>query len=158
LNEHPLSFSASHEVHCVGCATLRTDTYTFAPRKLQAKVFANRSTPRMHTSRRTFMQWTGLSFPVFLVNPLGVFRSLIAPRGEVRPVKHPPPNPFDDPLGVLRFGGRSGMIEAPCSKLQGIFEVQGSEEARFPCCSLTPQQAAGNALAMHFQALTWRTI
>lgn len=40
------------------------------------------------------MQWTGLSFPVFLANPFGVFRSLIAPRGEVRPVKHPPPNPF----------------------------------------------------------------
>ena len=51
-------------------------------------------------------------------------------------------------------------IEAPCSKLQRIFEVQGSEEARFPCCSLTRQQAAGtamyaarsNVLAMHFQA------
>ena len=59
-------------------------------------------------------------------------------------------------------------VEAPCSTLQGtrfvrraaIFEVQGSEEARFPCCSLTRQQAAGtamyaarsNVLAMHFQA------
>jgi hypothetical protein len=41
-------------------------------------------------------------------------------------------------------------IEAPCSKLQGIFEVQGSKEAQFPFCSLTPQQTAGNALAMHF--------
>ena len=42
-------------------------------------------------------------------------------------------------------------IEAPCRKLQGIFEVYGSKEAQFPCCSLTPQQAAENALAMHFQ-------
>jgi cobalamin biosynthesis protein CobD/CbiB len=32
--------------------------------------------------------------------------------------------------------------------------VQGSEEARFPSCSLTPQQAAGNALAMHFHEET----
>jgi hypothetical protein len=42
-------------------------------------------------------------------------------------------------------------VEAPCSKLQGVFEVQGSKEAQFPLCSLTPQQAAWNALAMHFQ-------
>ena len=111
----------------------------------------------MRTSRRMFVLWAGLVSPALISNPLSFFRSLFAPRGEVRPVKHPPPNPFDDPLGVLRFGGHSGMIEAPCSTLQGIFEVQGSEEARFPCCSLTPQQAAGNALAMHFQALTWRT-
>jgi len=56
-----------------------------------------------------------------------------------------------------RFGSTEGdvarAIEAPYSRLQGIFEVQGSEEARFPCCSLTRQQAAGNALAMHFQDL-----
>ena len=45
---------------------------------------------------------------------------------------------------------RPSYMEAPCSKLQGIFEVQGSKEAQFPFCSLTPQQAAGNALAMHF--------
>jgi hypothetical protein len=44
-------------------------------------------------------------------------------------------------------------VEAPCSKLQGIFEVHGNEEARFPSCSLTPQQAVGNALAMHFQTV-----
>jgi hypothetical protein len=42
------------------------------------------------------------------------------------------------------------VVEVPCSKLQGIFEVQGSEEAQFPFCSLTPQQAAGYTLAMHF--------
>jgi hypothetical protein len=42
-------------------------------------------------------------------------------------------------------------VEAPCSKLQGIFEVKGSKEAQFPCCSHTPQLAAGYALAMHFQ-------
>jgi len=41
-------------------------------------------------------------------------------------------------------------LKIPCSLLQGIFKVQGSEEARFPCCSFTPQQAAGYALAMHF--------
>jgi hypothetical protein len=29
--------------------------------------------------------------------------------------------------------------------------VLGSKETQFPFCSLTPQQAAGNALAMHFQ-------
>jgi len=40
-------------------------------------------------------------------------------------------------------------VEAPCSKLRGIFEVYGSEEARFPCCSFTPPHAAGNMLAMH---------
>ena len=33
-------------------------------------------------------------------------------------------------------------IEAPCSKLQGIFEVQGSKTAQFPFCSLTPQHVA----------------
>jgi hypothetical protein len=50
-----------------------------------------------------------------------------------------------------RLPDEGDEIEAPCSKLQGIFEVQGSEEAQFSFCSLAPQQAAGNALAMHFQ-------
>jgi len=41
-------------------------------------------------------------------------------------------------------------IEAPCRKLQGTFEVQGSKEVRFPSRAHSPQQAAGNARAMHF--------
>jgi len=42
-------------------------------------------------------------------------------------------------------------IEAPCSKLQGIFDPQGS--LLYSNRSLTPQQAAGNALAPGFIAL-----
>jgi hypothetical protein len=40
-------------------------------------------------------------------------------------------------------------IEAPCSKLQGIFDPQGSN--LFSNRSLTPQQATGNALAPGFK-------
>jgi hypothetical protein len=58
-----------------------------------------------------FVLWAGLVSPALISNPLGFFRSLFAPRGAVRPVKYPPPNPFDVPLGVLRFGGRSGIIQ-----------------------------------------------
>jgi len=39
-------------------------------------------------------------------------------------------------------------IEAPCIKLQGIFDPQGS--TIYSNRSLTPQQAAGNALAPGF--------
>jgi hypothetical protein len=43
----------------------------------------------------------------------------------------------------------SPAIEAPCSKLQGIFDPQGS--TIYSNRSLTPQQAAGNALAPGFK-------
>jgi len=48
---------------------------------------------RMILSRRTFMWMSGL-VPLLVANPLGVLRSLIAPKGERRPAKEPPPNPF----------------------------------------------------------------
>jgi hypothetical protein len=41
-------------------------------------------------------------------------------------------------------------IEAPCSKLQGIFNPQG--RIIYSYRSLTPQQATGNALAPGFIA------
>jgi hypothetical protein len=41
------------------------------------------------------------------------------------------------------------MIEDPCSKLQGIFDRK--EVCHFQIRSLTPQQAAGNALAFAVQ-------
>jgi hypothetical protein len=40
-------------------------------------------------------------------------------------------------------------IEAPCSKLQGIFDCK--ESSHFQIRSLTLQQAAGNALAIAVQ-------
>jgi hypothetical protein len=47
----------------------------------------------------------------------------------------------------LDFRGRIGLI--PCSKLQGIFTERNS--IYFLIRSLTPQQAAGNALAAAVQ-------
>jgi hypothetical protein len=44
-----------------------------------------------------------------------------------------------------------GGIEAPCSKLPGIFDPQGS--TLYSNRSLTPQQATGNALAPGFTIL-----
>ncbi|MBI3607173.1 MAG: PIN domain-containing protein [Nitrospirae bacterium] len=46
-------------------------------------------------------------------------------------------------------------IEAPCSKLQGIFEVQGSEEAQFPCCSqctFTPERPGSSGTMSRWRA------
>jgi hypothetical protein len=43
-------------------------------------------------------------------------------------------------------------IEAPCSKLQGIFDPQGS--IIYSNRSLTPQQATGNALAPGFNEMS----
>jgi len=42
-------------------------------------------------------------------------------------------------------------FEEPCSKLQGIFDRKGC--GHFLIRSLTPPQAAGNALAVRFNAL-----
>jgi len=42
-------------------------------------------------------------------------------------------------------------IEAPCSKLQGIYDPQGS--TIYSDRSLTPQQATGNALAPGFMRM-----
>jgi hypothetical protein len=50
-------------------------------------------------------------------------------------------------------------IEDPCSKLQGIFDRK--EVCHFQIRSLTPQQAAGNALAFAVQRsrlLAWEDI
>jgi uncharacterized protein (DUF362 family) len=40
------------------------------------------------------MQWSGLVPPLLVANPFGVFRSLIGPKGDERPAKSPPANPF----------------------------------------------------------------
>jgi hypothetical protein len=50
---------------------------------------------------------------------------------------------------TLRKIGYVFSIEAPCSKLQGIFDPQGS--TIYSNRSLTPQQAKGNALAPGFK-------
>jgi hypothetical protein len=42
------------------------------------------------------------------------------------------------------------IIEEPCSKLQGIFDRK--ENGHFLIRSLTPPQAAGNALAVRFSS------
>jgi REP element-mobilizing transposase RayT len=86
----------------------------------------------------------------------GRFKALIVDRGVSSRTLPLPPfqscSSWDrSEAGDLSVQQLSG-VEAPCGRLQGIFEVQGSEEARFPCCSLTPQQAAGNVLAMHFHS------
>jgi hypothetical protein len=53
---------------------------------------------------------------------------------------------------------RDGLkrIEDPCGKLQGIFDRK--EVCHFQIRSLTPQQAAGNALAFAVQRLASRNI
>lgn len=48
----------------------------------------------MSPTRRTFLQWGGLVSPMLAANPFGVFRSLIGPKGDQRPAKSVPPNPF----------------------------------------------------------------
>lgn len=40
------------------------------------------------------MQWGGLASPMLAANPFGFFRSLIGPKGDRRPAKAMPPNPF----------------------------------------------------------------
>jgi hypothetical protein len=62
-------------------------------------------------------------------------------------------------LNPAVFVSRPAGIEAPCSKPQGIFDPQGCNI--YSNRSLTPQQAAGNALAPGFKktleisALLW---
>lgn len=48
----------------------------------------------MQPSRRTLLQIAGFLFPPLVVNPFGLFRSLWAPEGELRPLKRPRENPF----------------------------------------------------------------
>ncbi|MFZ5876922.1 MAG: DUF362 domain-containing protein [Nitrospirota bacterium] len=48
----------------------------------------------MAFTRRTFMRWGGLVPPLLVANPFGVFRSLIGPKGDQRPAKSLPANPF----------------------------------------------------------------
>jgi hypothetical protein len=63
----------------------------------------------------------------------------------------PPSGTGDTKFGARKHPGvehKIKIIEAPCSKLQGIFEPQGS--TIYSNRSLTPQQATGNALAPGF--------
>lgn len=48
----------------------------------------------MSLTRWTFVQFGGLVTPMVAANPFGVFRSLTAPKGDLRPAKAQPPNPF----------------------------------------------------------------
>jgi hypothetical protein len=52
-------------------------------------------------------------------------------------------------IGAVRLEMPGSEIEDPCSKLQGIFDRK--EVCHFQIRSLTPQQAAGNALAFPVQ-------
>jgi len=57
------------------------------------------------------------------------------------------------PDSTLAVDFRKRQIEAPCSKLQGIFDPQG--RTIYSNRSLTPQQATGNALAPGFKLSTF---
>ncbi|MCK4388759.1 MAG: hypothetical protein KAV83_00800, partial [Desulfobacterales bacterium] len=57
-------------------------------------------------------------------------------------------------LPVQQDGPPKAFFEDPCSKLQGIFDRQ--EVCHFQIRSLTPPEAAGNALAFAVQYLRAR--
>src|SRR3990172_3916656 len=85
----------------------------------------------MRTSRRMFVLWAGLVSPVLISNPLGFFRSLFAPKGEVRPVKHPPPNPFvregKTLVGVVKGRDVDRMVRECVALIGGVekLDVRG---------------------------------
>ena len=85
----------------------------------------------MQTSRRMFVLWASLISPVLISNPLGFFRSLFAPKGEVRPVKHPPPNPFvregKTLVGVVKGRDVDRMVRECVALIGGVekLDVRG---------------------------------
>jgi uncharacterized protein (DUF362 family) len=78
----------------------------------------------MLTSRRVFFQLVGVLFPSLLFNPFSVFRSLVAPEGELRPLKRPRPNPFVQDgktlVGVVRGKDVSEMVRECVNLIGGL--------------------------------------
>ena len=70
-------------------------------------------------------------FPAFLFNPFSIFRSLVAPEGELRPLKRPKPNPFIHEgktlVGVVRGKDVDRMVRECVDLIGGIekLKVQG---------------------------------
>jgi uncharacterized protein (DUF362 family) len=79
----------------------------------------------MGTSRRAFFQMASVLFPSFLLSPFSVFRSLLAPEGELRTIKRPRPNPFvkgGKTLVSVVGGNDVGKMVRECVELIGGIE------------------------------------
>jgi uncharacterized protein (DUF362 family) len=82
----------------------------------------------MRTSRRTFFHLVSVLFPSFLFNPFSIFRSLVAPEGELRPLKRPRPNPFvregKTLVGVVRGKDVERMVRECVDLIGGIEKLK----------------------------------
>ena len=78
----------------------------------------------MLTTRRTFFQLAGLLAAPLLSNPLGLFRSLFSPKGDVGVWRRPPPNPFTRDgktlVSVVRGDDVNRMVREAVALIGGI--------------------------------------
>lgn len=82
----------------------------------------------MKTPRRVFFQIIGFLLPTLIINPLSFFRSLFAPDGELRPLKHPKSNPFVKDgktlVGIVRGNNVDSMVRECVHLIGGIGKLK----------------------------------